>query len=51
MVTAPSSQAGAVVTEHRRPQMPPQPNTIEETGLSFLFLVELLAKTLFLRGQ
>lgn len=51
MATAPSSQAGAAIIEHRRTQMPPQPNTIEETGLSFLFLVELLAKTLFLRGQ
>jgi hypothetical protein len=30
---------------------PPPPNTIEETGISFLFLLELLTKTLFLNGQ
>ncbi len=32
-------------------QLPFQPDTIDETGLGFLFLVELLVKTLFLRGQ
>lgn len=32
-------------------QLPPQPNTIEETGLGFQFLMELIAKTLFQRGQ
>src|SRR3990167_4405519 len=31
--------------------LPFQPHTVEETGLNFLFLVELLAKILFLRGQ
>lgn len=31
--------------------MPSQPRTIEETGLSFRLLVELLVKGLFLRGQ
>jgi energy-coupling factor transporter ATP-binding protein EcfA2 len=30
---------------------PRTPRTVDETGLSFLFLVELLTKTLFLRGQ
>lgn len=29
----------------------PAPRTVEETGLPFLFLVELLVKVLFLRGQ
>lgn len=32
-------------------QLPPQPNTIEETGLGFQFLMELIVKTLFQRGQ
>lgn len=31
--------------------LPRAPRTIEETGLPFLFLVELAAKVLFLRGQ
>lgn len=41
-----------VMNEDRRhTQLPLQPRTIEETGLSFQFLVELLTKALFLRGQ
>ena len=31
--------------------LPPSPRTVEETGLSFLFLTELLCKILFLRGR
>ncbi len=31
--------------------LPLQPDSIEETGLGFLFLIELLTKILFLRGQ
>jgi len=31
--------------------LPALPRTIEETGLDFLFLVELVAKILFVRGQ
>lgn len=31
--------------------LPFQPRTVGETGLNFLFLIELLTKTLFLRGQ
>lgn len=31
--------------------LPPPPQTVEETGINFLFLVELLCKTLFLNGQ
>ena len=31
--------------------LPAAPRSVDETGLPFLFLVELLAKTLFLRGQ
>jgi energy-coupling factor transporter ATP-binding protein EcfA2/DNA-binding PadR family transcriptional regulator len=48
----PPAQTGAVKPERRtEQQLPRQPNTVEETGLSFLFLVELLAKILFMRGQ
>lgn len=32
-------------------QLPPQPRTIEDTGLSFQFVVELITKAIFLRGQ
>jgi energy-coupling factor transporter ATP-binding protein EcfA2 len=32
-------------------RMPAAPRTVDETGLPFLFLVELIAKALFLRGQ
>ncbi len=38
-------------TERRHVQLPESPRSIEETGLSFQFLVELITKTLFLRGQ
>ncbi|MDR3409614.1 MAG: ATP-binding protein [Formivibrio sp.] len=31
--------------------LPGQPRTVGDTGLNFLFLIELLTKTLFLRGQ
>ena len=42
----------AVETERRtEQQLPRQPNTVEETGLNFLFMVELLTKILFMRGQ
>jgi len=37
--------------ERRHVQLPESPRSIEETGLSFQFLVELITKTLFLRGQ
>jgi hypothetical protein len=37
--------------ERRSTHVPQQPYTIEETGLSFQFLVELLVKAMFLRGQ
>lgn len=44
-------QGHAFEIERRATQMPPQPRTVEETGLTFRFLVELLTKKLFLRGQ
>ncbi len=31
--------------------LPPPPRSVEETGLDFLFLVELVAKVLFTRGE
>jgi len=46
-----SEQIEAVHDERRRSPLPPQPATIEETGLNFQFLLELLTKALFLRGQ
>ena len=48
----PAAHTGTVKPERRtESQLPRQPNTVEETGLSFLFLVELLTKFLFMRGQ
>ena len=35
----------------RQHQSPALPRTVEDTGLDFLFLVELVAKVLFVRGQ
>ena len=37
--------------ERRHYQLPPSPRNLEETGLSAQFLIELLSKVLFLRGQ
>jgi len=37
--------------ERRHVQLPVAPHSIEETGLGFQFLLELITKTLFLRGQ
>lgn len=44
-------QMEVIGEDRRHTHMPPQPHTIEETGLSFQFLVELLIKALFLSGQ
>ncbi len=46
-----AEQSETLGKERRLSQSPSQPHTIEETGLSFQFLVELLIKALFLRGQ
>ena len=46
-----SQNMGNTPAGRQPPALPIQPNTIEETGLSFLFLVELIVKVLFLRGQ
>lgn len=45
------NQGQRVFVERRRSHMPSQPLSIEDTGLSLQFLVELLVKTLFVRGQ
>jgi hypothetical protein len=45
------NQGQRVFVERRNSHMPSQPHTIEETGVSFNLLVELLVKTLFVRGQ
>lgn len=47
-----SEQKYAVESERRSAQQLPRlPTTVEETDLNFLFLVELLTKILFMRGQ
>jgi energy-coupling factor transporter ATP-binding protein EcfA2 len=46
-----TEQARVATEERRHTLIPAQPRTIDETGLSFQFLVELLTKALFLRGQ
>lgn len=56
IIATPSQQNNAeesvVLTERRSTQqLPPLPSNVEETGLNFLFLVELLTKTIFMRGQ
>src|SRR2546425_7154375 len=40
-----------VVGDEASRVLPPPPRTVEETGLDFLFLTELLSKILFLRGR
>lgn len=44
-------QPGIVELEPSKTQLPRPPQTVEETGLSFLLLVELLTKILFMHGQ
>ncbi len=51
MNTLLSEQPVSPVMERRHAQLPPAPRSIEETGLSFQFVVELITKALFLRGQ
>jgi energy-coupling factor transporter ATP-binding protein EcfA2 len=47
----PAQTLQPVQLERRKTRMPVQPGTIEETGLSTQFLLELVVKTLFLNGQ
>src|SRR2546427_2663063 len=47
----PAHDATVTVFRHAETHVPPAPRSVEETGLAFLSLVELLSKVLFLRGQ
>ena len=49
--TASPKQVAPAQPEPQKASLPLQPRTVGETGLNFLFLIELLTKTLFLRGQ
>lgn len=49
--TASPKQVAPAQPEAQKASLPLQPRTVGETGLNFLFLIELLTKTLFLRGQ
>lgn len=51
MIIATQSEQQNTVERRSTQQLPRLPSNVEETGLSFLFLVELLTKTLFMRGQ
>lgn len=46
MKTKSVEQMNAVGVERRHAELPAQPRSIEETGLSFQFLVELITKAL-----
>jgi hypothetical protein len=46
-----TAQADTDSTSQPKLKLPLPPQTIEETGVNFLFLVELLCKILFLNGQ
>lgn len=47
----PQSSAEPVPLEWHRSPLPSMPQRVEDTGLDFSFLVELLAKVLYVRGQ
>lgn len=47
----PEPKTERIVALNERPAFPQAPRTPEDTGLRFLFLVELIAKVLFVRGQ
>jgi energy-coupling factor transporter ATP-binding protein EcfA2 len=51
MQTMTTQSEGRKINERRQSQLPPSPNDVEETGLSFQFLIELITKCLFLRGE
>src|SRR5512143_2710425 len=46
-----TAQAHSDSSSRGKLTLPPPPQTVEETGINFLFLVELLCKILFLNGQ
>jgi hypothetical protein len=45
------SAAQPIALQPQPPLLPPMPQRLEDTGLEFAFLVELLAKVLYVRGQ
>lgn len=47
----PHSSADPVALERHRSPLPSMPQRVEDAGLDFSFLVELLAKVLYVRGQ
>ena len=52
MATAtPAYGAKVTMFRHAETHVPPAPRSVEETGLAFLSLIELLTKILFVRGQ
>jgi hypothetical protein len=50
-IVTPAHDATVTKFPHAGTHVPPAPRNLEETGLAFLSLVELLSKILFLRGQ
>ena len=50
-IGTPVHDATVTMLPHAETHVPPAPRSVEETGLAFLSLVELLTKILFLRGQ
>lgn len=48
---SPTCNGTSVISRLESRLFPRTPRTVEETGLPFLFLVELVVKVLFLRGQ
>jgi len=49
--TLPDRRGSVELPQAQTPRLRARPRTVEETGLDFLFLVELVAKVLFARGQ
>ena len=48
---SPSAMSSAMPSEMPAIPLPPEPQTIEQTGLTLGFLADLALKTLYLRGQ
>jgi len=46
-----TAEARVIALDEQQPDFPRAPRSVEDTGLPLLFLVELAAKLLFLRGQ
>jgi energy-coupling factor transporter ATP-binding protein EcfA2 len=50
-IVTPAHDATVTMFPHAETHVPTAPRSLEETGIAFLSLVELLTKVLFLRGQ